>query len=269
MPSPELRFHPWVGFVTLFRRETMRYLRLPVQTIAAPFLSNLLFLGVFGGFLYSRAPLAGGASYLGFLVPGLIFSGAFMSAFQNPMFSLLTMKYSDTLKEFRHYPLGVFSKFLGFASAGALRGLLVAAMTWAAAGIFAGYRIQQPLLFWLFVLAIAFAASAGGIAFGLRLGSFEKGNFLVGLVLTPAMYLGGIFYDVGSSGPVFRALARYSPFTAPVGVARLLYLGNPGAIEPMEGAFAPLGIVLAAALTAFFLVFSWTSLSSGAGMMTE
>jgi ABC-2 type transport system permease protein len=240
----------------------MRYLRLPVQTIAAPFLSNLLFLGVFGGFALGRSAGATGGLHIGFIVPGLIFSGAFMSAFQNPVFSLIAMKYSDTLKEFRHYPLSILSKFFGFASAGAVRGFLVALMTWAAAGIFAGHWIKEPIFFWLSMLALSFIASAGGIAFGLRFGSFERANFLVGLVLTPAMYMGGIFYDVKAAGPVFGALARFNPFTAPIGFARSLYLGIPAPVGPVE-------IVFAAAMAAFFLIFSWMSLASGAGMMSE
>jgi hypothetical protein len=42
-------FYPWIGFMTIFTRESMRYLKIAVQTIFAPFLSQLLFLAVFGG----------------------------------------------------------------------------------------------------------------------------------------------------------------------------------------------------------------------------
>lgn len=258
----ELQYHRWVSFATLFRREVMRFLRIPVQSVAAPFLTNLLFLGIFGGFFYGLAPSPDKISRLHILVPGLIFSGVFMSAFQNPVFSLLTMKYMDTLKEYRHYPLGTASFYLGFSLSGALRGVLVGLMIWAAAGVFMGYEIEHPVGFWFSMSVLSFIASASGIACGLRLNSFEKGNFVVSLILTPAMYLGGVFYDVGAVGPALKMTARFDPFTAPISIVRYFYFGTPVSAGFME-------IGLTAAVLLFALSYSWRSLDSGVGMVAK
>ena len=59
-PSTPDAFSPWIAFATLLRREVMRYLKLAIQTIGAPFLSNLLFLTVFGGVLAERAATLAG-----------------------------------------------------------------------------------------------------------------------------------------------------------------------------------------------------------------
>ena len=74
--SREPVFRPWIAFRTLFRREVMRYLKLAVQTIGAPFLSNVLFLAVFGGLMASRPSGIPGVPYIRFLVPGLVMMGA-------------------------------------------------------------------------------------------------------------------------------------------------------------------------------------------------
>src|SRR5512137_689533 len=103
--SDERRFSRWVAFRALFTREVMRYLKLAVQTIGAPFLSNVLFLAVFGGLLSARTSGVPGVPYVRFLIPGLIFMGALLSAFQNPLFSLISMKYQNTLQDLCQYPL--------------------------------------------------------------------------------------------------------------------------------------------------------------------
>ena len=46
--QPEETPSRWIGFATLLRREVMRYMKLFVQTVGAPFLANVLFLGIFG-----------------------------------------------------------------------------------------------------------------------------------------------------------------------------------------------------------------------------
>src|SRR5512136_3303327 len=148
MPSSELAFRPWIAFTTLFRREVMRYLKLAVQTIGAPFLSNVLFLAVFGGLMAARPSGIPGVSYVRFLVPGLVLMGTLISSFQNPLFSLVAMKYQNTLQDLCQYPLSAASRFLAFSLAGALRGVLVGAMTFAAAGLFGGFELAHPVMFW-------------------------------------------------------------------------------------------------------------------------
>jgi len=226
----------------------MRYLKLAVQTLVAPFLSNLLFLSIFGGLMASRSSGPGGGPYLRFLVPGLVVMGTFLSAFQNPLFSLVAMKYQNTLQDLSQYPLSTASKFFAFALAGALRGFLVGLMTFAAAGLFAGYHLQHPALFWAALAGIAFVAASGGIVAGLFLDSFEKTNFLVALILTPAMFLAGVFQAPGTSRWL-DLLSRYNPLTAIVGLGRHLFLGSggPGAwVTILLGAsFCALSVLLA------------------------
>jgi ABC-2 type transport system permease protein len=260
--SAEPVFSPWVAFSTLFTREVMRYMKLAVQTIGAPFLSNVLFLAIFGEILSARASGIEGVPYVRFLVPGLVFMGAFMSAFQNPLFSLVAMKYQNTLQDLCQYPLSAVSRFAAFSLAGALRGLLVAVMTYAAAGLFAGFALAQPAAFWAYVVAVAFVGAAAGIAAGLYLNTFEQANFVVALVLTPALFLGGVFFNTASATSWLGLVARHNPLTFLVGQARRLYLGT-GALE------APVTVLLAALLCLSALLLASTAVASGKGMKLE
>ncbi len=222
---PEPAFELSVAFATLLRREVMRYVKLATQTLGAPLLSNLLLLAVFGGAFASRASGVAGVSYLRFLIPGLIAMGAMQAAFQNPLFSIVSMKYQNTLQDLRQYPLPPRSLFLAFTLAAALRGLLVGAMTYATAGWFGGFWLAHPLLFWGHVALASFVCAAAGLAAGLHLDSYERANFVLSFTVSPALFLGGVFFEPSTASGVLRFLAHVDPVTAAIGLARRLYLG--------------------------------------------
>lgn len=261
-PWPSAAGSRWISFATLFRREVMRYMKLAVQTILGPFLSNLFFLAVFGGLLSARPGSIEGVSYVYLLIPGLVFMGAFLSAFQNPVFSLISMKYSNTLQDLCQYPMSAASRFLAFSLAGMLRGLIVGVMTYAAAGIFAGFAINSPALFWLYMAGVCFLGATGGVAAGLFLDSFEKANFLVALILTPALYLSGVFYYPADAPSWLGALSRFNPLTFLVGAGRRIFLGAGSAGEPLTA-------VLAVIFSLGCIVFAAAAVAAGKGMKIE
>jgi len=258
----EPAFELQVAFATLLRREVMRYLKLAVQTLGAPFLSNVLLLAVFGGAFASRGSGVAGVSYVRFLAPGLIAMGAMLAAFQNPLFSIVAMKYQNTLQDLRQYPLPPSSVFLAFTLAAALRGLLVGLMTYAAAGWFGGYQLAHPLLFWGHIGVASFACAAAGLAAGLWLDSYERANFVVSFTVSPALFLGGVFFEPAASSGVLRLLARYDPVTAAIGLGRRLYLGA-GTLD--AGVTVLLGVVAAVLAVAAAL----HAVRTGKGMKAE
>lgn len=231
-------FYPWIGFMTIFTRESMRYLKIAVQTIFAPFLSQLLFLAVFGGMYGGRALPGEGITFLRFLVPGIALSGAILSAFQNPLFSIVAMKYQGTLRDFCLYPISPLSRFAAFTLSGAVRGLLVGSMIYAASGFFAGFGILSPLGFWSYLFALSFVAAGVGTAIGFHFDSFEQGNFVTSLIVTPALFLSGVYYDYREAGTILGTIARHNPLTAFVSFGRSAYLGSrflPGYAEVAIG----------------------------------
>ena len=87
------------GTYTLFKRETKRFMKVYMQTILAPVVSNLLYFAVFGLSLRQAIPQVQGVSYLAFLVPGLIMLGMINNAFQNPSSSIIIMKFQGLISD--------------------------------------------------------------------------------------------------------------------------------------------------------------------------
>ena len=78
-----------VGFRTLFYKEMLRFWKVATQTIAAPILTAMLYLLIFGHVLEGRVEVYPGVSYTAFLVPGLVMMSVLQNAFANSSSSLI------------------------------------------------------------------------------------------------------------------------------------------------------------------------------------
>src|SRR5580692_12924229 len=73
----------WIGFRTLLYKEMLRFWKVSFQTIAAPVLTAVLYLLVFGHVLGQRLQAFAGVDYSAFLVPGLVMMSLLQNAFAN------------------------------------------------------------------------------------------------------------------------------------------------------------------------------------------
>jgi ABC-2 type transport system permease protein len=69
------------GWQTLFYKEVLRFWKVSFQTVAAPVLTAVLYLLIFGHVLEDHVKVYGQVSYTSFLVPGLVM----MSVLQNSL----------------------------------------------------------------------------------------------------------------------------------------------------------------------------------------
>lgn len=214
-----------IGFKTLLKKEVKRFFKVYIQTLLAPLLSNVLFLGVFGGVFKTRDVGIEGVGYLAFIVPGLAGMGTIFSAFQNPAYSILTLKYQNTIQDLNTYPLSIFEKTMGFVLGGVIRGVIVGVLTYLATIYFVGASIAHPFVFFFTLLMLAFVFSALGVVVGLAVDSFEKISFILTIILTPLTYFGGVFFEVSKLPGILSKVAYLNPLFPLINVVRYGYLG--------------------------------------------
>jgi ABC-2 type transport system permease protein len=218
-------FYNKIGFITLLKREVRRFMKVYIQTMFAPLLTNMLFLGVFGGMLKTRQVGIEGVGYLSFLVPGLAAMGAIFAAFQNPSFSIIAQKYQGTLQDLNSYPLSVFEKVSAFVLGGTTRGFLIGSLTYVATIYFIGYEIKYPVFFFVMLLVVSFVFASLGVIVGLYFESFERMNFILAIVLTPLAYFGGVFFEISKLPGIISKLAVGNPIFPLIDLTRFGYLG--------------------------------------------
>jgi ABC-2 type transport system permease protein len=199
------------SFWTLFYKELLRFLKVSVQTIAAPVLTSLLYLVIFGHALEGRVG-AFDMRYTSFLVPGLVMMSLLQNSFANSSSSLIQSKITGNIVFILLAPISYLEFFSAYVLACTLRGLAVGGGVLAVTAMFVDLRLQAPL--WALVFALLGAALLG--ALGLLAGIWsEKIDHLAifqNFVIVPLTFLAGVFYSIRSLPSLWQTLSHANPF---------------------------------------------------------
>jgi hypothetical protein len=71
------------GAQTLFRKEVLRFWKVGFQTVAAPVLTAVMYLLIFGHVLEDQVQVFDGVGYTSFLIPGLVMMSVLQNSFAN------------------------------------------------------------------------------------------------------------------------------------------------------------------------------------------
>lgn len=218
-------------FLSLFRKECMRFLRVVGQTVLTPVMNASLYLLIFGLSLGSHIPVAGGSPYLLFLIPGLLMMGVVNNSFQNSSGSIMTSKFHGDLEDLKTTPLTTAEIVWAMSLAGLLRGLIVSVSIGVTSAFFAGFQgisltvdRVDILLFFLVFGGISFAQL--GIVTGFLAKTFDQLNAFGMFVLLPLIYLGGVFFSLDNLHPFWSQVAAFNPLLYYINGLRLAVLGT-------------------------------------------
>src|SRR3982750_1163672 len=146
-------------FATLCHKELLRFFKVSVQTVAAPVLTALLYLVIFGHALEGRLQVYEGVRYPSFLVPGLVMMSLLQNAFANSSSSLIQSKITGNIVFVLLSPVSYAEFFAAYVVASIVRGLVVGAGVLAVTVWFVDLRLQAPL--WVLAFALLGAALLG------------------------------------------------------------------------------------------------------------
>jgi len=206
----------WIGSLQgarpLFVKEVLRFWKVSFQTVAAPVLTAVLYLLIFGHVLEDHVQVYKGVGYTAFLVPGLVMMSLLQNAFANSSSSLIQSKITGNLVFVLLTPLSHRAWFLAYVGASLARGLLVGAGVWLATLFFAPPQFAQPG--W----ALAFGVLGGcllgslGLIAGLWADKFDQMAAFQNFIILPMTFLSGVFYSVHSLPPFWQGVSHLNPF---------------------------------------------------------
>ncbi len=202
----------WVGLGTLYKREVQRFMKIAMQSLAAPVITSMLFLMVFSVAIGDRASFAGDVDFVTFLVPGLVMMNVLQNAFANTSSSLVVSKVQGNVVDLLLPPLGPGELLFGLAVAGMTRGLFVGAVTALVLVLFGGGGMPpHPLIALGFLILGAFAMSFAGIIAGIWANKFDELAAITNFVVQPLTFLSGTFYSVDLLPAPFDIIASLNP----------------------------------------------------------
>ena len=201
-----------MSFWTLFTKELLRFWKVSVQTVAAPVLTSLLYLVIFGQVLEGRLQVFEGVRYASFLVPGLVMMSVLQNAFANSSSSLIQSKITGNIVFVLLAPISYLEFFCAYVAASVARGLAVGACVLAVTAWFVELRLEAPLWTAAFALLGAALAGALGLLAGIVSEKIDQLAAFQNFVILPLTMLSGVFYSIHSLPPFWRELSHANPF---------------------------------------------------------
>ncbi|KPF53313.1 metal-dependent hydrolase [beta proteobacterium AAP51] len=200
------------GAWPLFRKEVLRFWKVGFQTVAAPVLTAVLYLLIFGHVLDDHVQAFPGVGYTSFLVPGLVMMSVLQNAFANSSSSLVQSKITGNLVFLLVTPLSHWAWFAAYVGASMVRGLVVGAGVMAVTVWFAPLQLAEP--WWILVFGALGAGLLGslGLIAGLWADKFDQMAAFQNFIIMPMTFLSGVFYSVHSLPAVWQAVSHLNPF---------------------------------------------------------
>jgi len=199
-----------IGFWTLFYKELLRFWKVAFQTVAAPVLTALLYLLIFGHVLDDHVQVHG-VRYTSFLIPGLVMMQVLQNAFANSSSSLIQSKITGSIIFVLLPPIPYGAFFAAYVLASLARGLMVGVGVLAATAWVAEFSIVAPL--WVLAFAVLGGAILGalGMLAGLWAEKFDQLAAFQNFLIMPLTMLSGVFYSIHSLPVVWQRVSHYNP----------------------------------------------------------
>ncbi len=200
------------GWQALFYKEVLRFWKVSFQTVAAPVLTAVLYLMIFGHVLEDRVQVYEGVNYTSFLVPGLVMMSVLQNAFANSSSSMVQSKIMGNLVFLLLSPLSHWSWFVAYVGSSVVRGIAVGAGVFVVTVWFTHLSFVAPL--WIVVFAVMGAALLGalGLIAGLWADKFDQMAAFQNFVVVPMTFLSGVFYSIHSLPAFWQQVSHLNPF---------------------------------------------------------
>ncbi|PIE37234.1 MAG: ABC transporter permease [Gammaproteobacteria bacterium] len=220
--SPAEQF---TALTTIVRKEIKRYLRIWAQTLLPSAITMSLYFVIFGSLIGSRIGEMGGFSYMQFVVPGLIMMAIVNNSYSNVVSSFYSSKFNHSVEELLVSPVPNYVILLGYVLGGVTRGLAVAVIVTLVSLFFTDLTIHSLAVVVVTVLMTSTLFALGGFINAVYANSFDDISIIPIFVLTPLIYLGGVFYSMDMLPDFWQGVSRLNPLVYVINAFRYGVLG--------------------------------------------
>ncbi len=221
-----LSFGNPVGLWTLIKRELVRTIKIINQTIWPPIITTLLYVFVFGLALGSRIKTVQGVPYAAFLIPGLIMLQVIDATYAETSSSLFQGRFMSSIQELLISPLSAAEIVTGFVVAAVLRAILIANLILLVSFIFVHVVPTNWFLYFGVTILVSVLFASLGMILGLLAEKFDHIAILTTFVITPLVFVGGVFTSVQFLPEPFRAASFANPMFYMIDAFRYSFTGH-------------------------------------------
>ncbi|WWO97075.1 MAG: ABC transporter permease [Candidatus Dasytiphilus stammeri] len=215
----------WIAFISIFKKEMNRFIRLWIQTLMPPVITITLYLIIFGNLLGTRLNKIYTFNYLHFIVPGMILMAVITNSYANVASSFFSARFQRNIEELLVAPVPTHIIILGYIGGGIARGVLVGLLVTMISLFFVKIKIYSWLIIIFTLLLTAVIFSLGGLLNALFASNFDDISLIPTFILTPLTYLGGVFYSINQLPLFWKNFSKFNPIVYVVSSFRYGFLG--------------------------------------------
>jgi len=215
-----------ISLLTLTHKEIRRFLRIWVQTLVPPAVTMSLYFVIFGTLIGPRIGSMDGLDYIQFMIPGLIMMSVITNSYSNVVSSFYSVKFQKSIEELLISPMPNWAILTGFVLGGVCRGVIIGFIVFGVSLFFyPAFEIVNPALTLLVLFLTAVLFSLMGFLNAVFADSFDDISIIPTFVLTPLIYLGGVFYSINMLPEFWRNVSLVNPMLYVVNTFREGMLG--------------------------------------------
>jgi ABC-2 type transport system permease protein len=215
-PFGQKRIHVinWYGLWTLYCKEVRRFMKVQMQTLAAPAVTALLYMAIFVVAMGRTNTVALGVPYPDFIAPGLIAMAMVQNAFANSSSSIIIGKMQGTLVDVLMPPLSSGELLVAYVGGAVTRGLMVGLAVWLAVLLLPGVDVPIRHLWAVLYFGIMGTAMLAlvGVITGQWAEKFDHTSAITNFIIQPLTFLSGTFYTLDRLPHPWRDVSLVNPF---------------------------------------------------------
>jgi ABC-2 type transport system permease protein len=222
------------SIITLSEKELRRFLRIWVQTLVPPAVTTSLYFVIFGSLIGPRIGAMDGFDYIQFMIPGLIMLSVITAAYSNVVSSFYGVKFQRAIEELLISPMPNWAILFGYVVGGVARGVMIGVIVFLVSLIFyPNFEIVNYGLTILVLFLTSIMFSLMGFINAVYADSFDDIAVIPTFVLTPLIYLGGVFYSINILPDIWRNISLANPMLYVVNTFREGMLGSSDVSIPL------------------------------------
>lgn len=250
----------WTSFYTIVRKDVYRMFRIWAQTFLPSIVTSALYFLVFGAFLGEKIGSVGGVPYVMFVVPGLVMLAVVTNAYANTSSVMFSAKFfGRNIDEILVSPTPPWVLVAGYVTGGVLRGVIVGGLVLGVALFFTHLVVHNVWVVLGYLLLTSLVFALAGLVNGIYAKSIDGINIIPTFVLTPLVYLGGVFYSAQALPGFWGTVTKFDPLFYIISGFRYGFLG-----------FSDVSIYVSTALlggiAALLLGIAWYLIRTGLGL---
>ena len=215
----------WISLLTILRKEMTRITRIWTQTLLPPLITQSLYFLIFGKFIGVQVAPIHGVSYMAFIVPGLVMMAVINSAYGNVVSSFFGAKFQRNIEEVLVSPTPEWVIMAGYTLGGVARGIAVGILVFIVSLLFVHPVIHSIGVVLFFTVFTSTAFSLAALVNGIFAHNFDEVAFFQNFILTPLIYLGGIFYSIHNLPGIWQAISWFNPLVYMINGFRYGFFG--------------------------------------------